>query len=38
MIVPIHEVGDRSRERLEERIVQGRTAKIAKIPREQDDL
>ena len=38
MIVPIQEVGDRSRERQEERIVQGRTVKIAKIPREQDDL
>ena len=38
MIVPIQEVGDRSRERQEEKIVQGRTVKIAKIPREQDDL
>ena len=38
MIVPTQEVGDRARERQEERIVQGRTVKIAKIPREQDDL
>ena len=38
MIVPIQEVGDRSRERQEERIVHGRTVKIAKIPREQYDL
>ena len=38
MIVPIQEVGDRARERQEERIVRGCTIKIAKIPREQDDL
>ena len=38
MIVPIQEVGDRSRERQEERIVHGRTVKIAEIPREQYDL
>ena len=38
MIVPIQEVGDRARERQEERIVQGCTVKIPKIPREQDDL
>ena len=38
MIVPTQEVGDRARERQEERIVQGHTVKIAKIPREQDDL
>ena len=38
MIVPTQEVGDRARERQEERIVQGRTVKRAKIPREQDDL
>lgn len=38
MIVPIQEVGDRARERQEERIVQGCTIKIGKIPREQDDL
>ena len=37
-IVPIQEVGDRARERQEERIVQGCTVKIPKIPREQDDL
>ena len=37
-IVPIQEVGDRARERQEERIVQGCTLKITKIPREQDDL
>ena len=37
-IVPIQEVGDRARERQEERIVQGCTIKITKIPREQDDL
>ena len=36
-IVPIQEVGDRARER-QERIVQGCTVKIPKIPREQDDL
>ena len=36
--VPIQEVGDRARERQEERIVQGCTVKIPKIPREQDDL
>ena len=38
MIVPTQEVGDRARERQEERIVQGCTVKIPKIPREQDDL
>ena len=38
MIVPIQEVGDRGRGRQEERIVQGCTIKITKIPREQDDL
>ena len=38
MIVPIQEVGDRAKERQEERIVQGCTVKITKIPREQDDL
>lgn len=38
MIVPIQEVGDRSRERQEERILQGCTLKRPKIPREQDDL
>ena len=38
MIVPTQEVGDRARERQEERILQGCTVKIAKIPREQDDL
>ena len=38
MIVPTQEVGDTARERQEERIVQGRTVKRAKIPREQDDL
>lgn len=38
MIVPIQEVGDRARERQEERIVQGCTVRITKIPREQDDL
>ena len=37
-IVPIQEVGDRARERQEERIVQGCTVKVPKIPREQDDL
>ena len=37
-IVPIQEEGDRARERQEERIVQGFTVKIPKIPREQDDL
>ena len=37
-IVPIQEVGDRAGERQEERIVQGCTVKIPKIPREQDDL
>ena len=36
--VPIQEVGERARERQEERIVQGCTVKIPKIPREQDDL
>ena len=36
--VPIQEVGDRARERQEERIVQGCKVKIPKIPREQDDL
>ena len=38
MIVPTQEVGDRARERQEERILQGCTIKITKIPREQDDL
>ena len=38
MIVPTQEVGDRARERQEERILQGCTVKITKIPREQDDL
>ena len=38
MIVPTQEVGERARERQEERIVQGCTVKIPKIPREQDDL
>lgn len=38
MIVPTQEVGDRARERQEERIVQGCTVKIPKIPRERDDL
>ena len=38
MIVPTQEVGERTRERQEERIVQGCTVKIPKIPREQDDL
>ena len=38
MIVPTQEVGDRAGERQEERIVQGRTVKITKIPRKQDDL
>ena len=38
MIVPTQEVGDRARERQEERIVQGCKVKIPKIPREQDDL
>ena len=38
MSVPIQEVGDRGRGRQEERIVQGCTIKITKIPREQDDL
>ena len=37
-IVPTQEVGDRGRGRQEERIVQGCTMKITKIPREQDDL
>ena len=36
--VPIQEVGDRARERQEERIVQECKVKIPKIPREQDDL
>ena len=36
--VPIQQVGDRARERQEERIVQGCKVKIPKIPREQDDL
>ena len=38
MTVPIQEVGDRARERQEERIVQGCTVRITKIPWEQDDL
>ena len=38
MIVPTQEVGDRARERQEERILQGCTVKITKIRREQDDL
>ena len=38
MIVPTQEVGDRARERQEERIVHGCTVNIPKIPREQDDL